>query len=108
MKYTHLISNLEKLIENWYDKEYLYKVIKEPRDGLCDNIKKISVVEIPCECFESWEYFSGDSSYPVDGKVEYSNGCSAPYTLFNNPKRLHLAVHMLIWLRQNNCSDEII
>ena len=102
MKYDILISNLENIIENWYDRDVLVTFIKSPHDGLCDNIKFETVYEIPDACFEAWKYFTGDTYYPVDGCDEYDRGLGESYSLFNNPKRLHLAVHMLQWLRFNN------
>lgn len=102
MKYHILISNPEKIIENWYEKDTLESLIGSPLDGLCDNIKYHSTKEIPNELFECWKYFSGEHPYPVDGKVEYELGLKEPYFLFKNPKRLHLAVHMLQWLRFNS------
>ena len=102
MKYDSLIKNLENIIEHWYDKEELVTFIKEPCDGLCDNIHN-DIHRIPKEVFESWTYFNGDTLYPVGGVDEYENGVIKAYSLFNNPKRLHLAVHMLQWLRFNNC-----
>lgn len=101
MNYTHLISKLEKIIENWYDKERLHAVIAEPHDGLCDNIKS-DHVSVPNKCIEDWMYFNGDTWFPVGGEDEYGGDNKGPYSLFNNPKRLHLAVHMLIWLRQHD------
>lgn len=103
MKYDILIENLEAIIENWYDKEDLKLVIKEPSDGLCDNIKSGSHGGgVPKECITSWVYYNGDSWHPVGGEDEYECGDKEPCFLFNNPRRLHLAVHMLIWLRFNN------
>lgn len=101
MKYDSLIKKLENIIEHWYDKETLKTFIEEPHDGLCDNIRFGSAY-IPYEVFESWTYFTGDTRYPVGGENEYKNGTIQEYSLFNNPKRLHIAVHMLQWLRFNN------
>lgn len=103
MKYDLLIESLEDIVENWYDREELIKHIKEPCDGLCDNIKSGLLGEgVPKECITSWVYFNGDSWFPVGGGDEYARGEKEPYSLFNNPKRLHLALHMLQWLKFNN------
>lgn len=102
MKYDIVILKLEKIIENWYDKDDLHSLIAEPHDGLCDNIKDNFLRCFPNEIFDSWSYFNGDYWYPVDGGDEYAHGEENPYSLFDNPKRLHLAVHMLQWFRFNN------
>ncbi len=104
MRYNTLIENLEDIIYNWYEKEDLKIIIKHPFDGLCDNIKPNTYGGgVPKECSTSWKYFNGDSWYPVGGEEEYGEGDDKePYCLFNNPLRLHLAVHMLQWLRFHN------
>ena len=103
MRYDTLIKNLEAIIYNWYEKEDLKLIIQYPFDGLCDNIKPITYGGgVPEECITSWKYYSGDKDYPVGGGEEYVRGCEEPYSLFNNPLRLHLAVHMLQWLRFHN------
>lgn len=102
MKYDSVILKLEKIIENWSDRDALCGLITEPHDGLCDNIKDFYREGIPNEVFASWSYFNGDYWYPVGGGDEYACGEENPYSLFDNPKRLHLAVHMLIWFRFNN------
>lgn len=102
MKYDILIENLENIINNWYDKGSLKEVIRSPHEGLCDNIKFETIYEIPDACFEAWKYFTGNICYPVDGCDEYDRGLDEAYSLFNNPKRLHLAVHMLQWFRFHN------
>ena len=107
MKYYILISKLEKIIENWYDKDILVSLIEEPYDGLCDNIRNQSHKEIPDEVFDSWVYFSGDTWYPVGVKKNMVTIKKEPYSLFKNPKRLHLAVHMLQWLRYNSVQGVI-
>lgn len=107
MKYYILISKLEKIIENWYEKDILVSLIEEPYDGLCDNIRNQSHKEIPDEVFDSWVYFSGDARYPVGGEEEYGDDQKEPYSLFKNPKRLHLAVHMLQWLRYHSVKGDL-
>ena len=103
MKYDGLIENLENIIDNWCDKYELVNYIHKPYDGLCYNIKSGgSGGGVPEECITSWVYFNGDSLYPVGGEDEYNIDGEECYSLFNNPKRLHLAVHMLQWLRFNN------
>ncbi len=100
MRYDTLIKNLEAIIYNWYEKEDLKLIIKYPFDGLCDNIKPSTYGGgVPEECITSWKYYSGDTTYPVGGVGEYWDDEKEPYSLFNNPLRLHLAVHMLQWLR---------
>lgn len=107
MKYDTIIENLENIIENWYDKEALKKFIAHPEEGLCDNIRVInSSPYIPDQVFMDWVYDSGSMSlFPVGGLEEYESGCKEPYSLFNNPKRLHLAVHMLQWFRYHNVEE---
>lgn len=102
MKYNDIIFRLEKIIENWYDKEYLHNHIEYPRDGLCDNITGINTSLIPEEAITSWCYYNGNISFPVGGLEEYERAFIEPYILFTNPKRLHLAVHMLQWFRFHN------
>lgn len=102
MKYDEVIVKLENIIENWYDREDLIKHIKHPYDGLCDNIKTHDIFSFG-EVIEDWMYCDGwNFFFPVDGDLEYEKGAEIPYSLFNNPKRLHLAVHMLQWFRQHN------
>lgn len=103
MRYDDLIENLEDIVENWYDKEALKLVIKHPSDGICDNINHVSFgTHLPQECITSWKYYNGDNWFPVGGEEEYGDDEKEPYSLFNNPLRLHLAVHMLQWLRFHN------
>lgn len=103
MRYNELIKNLEAIIENWYDEEDLKLVIKYPYDGICDNIKPKSFGGmLPQDCITSWKYYSGDNWFPVGGEEEYRGYDKEPYSLFKNPLRLHLAVHMLQWLRFHN------
>ena len=103
MKYDVLIEKLENIIDNWYDKYELVNYIHEPYDGLCDNIKSGGFGGgVPKECISSWMYFNGCPIYPVGGVDEYDIVGEERYSLFNNPKRLHLAVHMLQWFRFHN------
>ena len=103
MKYNILIENLEAIIYNWYEKEELKLVIKHPLEGLCDNIKPNTFgARVPEECITSWKHYSGDTWFPIGGEEEYGDDEKEPYSLFNNPLRLHLAVHMLQWLRFHN------
>lgn len=104
MIYDEAISKLEKIVENWYDRDKLIKYIEHPNDGLCDNIKTGSAWLVR-ESIQSWAYFDGDWLYPVDGFDEYCKGVEIPYALFDNPKRLHLAVHMLQWFREHNIKE---
>lgn len=102
MKYDEVIVKLEHIIENWYDREELIKYIACSEDGLCDNIK-ISNTWLLQNAIKSWSYYDDEHSFfPVGGWEEYEKGMETPYSLFNNPKRLHLAVHMLQWFRQHN------
>lgn len=101
MKYDEVIVKLENIIENWYDKEELIKYIDCPEDGLCDNIKTCNT-RLFLDVIQCWVYYDDDPFFPVDGEEEYDKGTKTPYSLFNNPKRLHLAVHMLQWFRQHN------
>lgn len=103
--YDTQIFLLETLIENWYEiktpKDYYrvfgeaYKKFNRHHLGLCATCKfTFNTVEM----FSSWEYYSGDWEFPVGGYSEYK--CITLIT--DNPKRLHLAVHCLRYLREHN------
>lgn len=114
-KYDTQINLLERLIHNWYDiktKEDFYKVFPEYRnigfashthkEGLCSVVSICYLEqEVRWEMFKSWKY-CGYCAYPVDGSDEYYS----MKLITDNPKRLHLAIWCLQWLRQRNI-DEI-
>lgn len=111
VEYEQVIERLEKIIENWFDKEELLKCLFNPEHGLCENVtyyleegeaiyKRDSILY---NGIRSWIYFSGSFDpeailLPVDGVEEY---CRGFLELYSNPKRLHLAVHLLQYLKTN-------
>lgn len=50
--------------------------------------------------FESWEYFSGDLEFPVEG-CESQYYRNEPYTGKYAEKRRHLAGHCADWIENN-------
>lgn len=110
-KYKIQIKHLECLIENWYDiktpldfhKIFLKHNINAHKFGLC-NVCFLDCLPIDYlyNMFEDWEYFNGSTTYPVDGRDEFY----LMQLITENPKRLHLAVHCLRWLREHNIVEE--
>lgn len=113
-KYDLQIELLERLIHNWYDiktKEDFYKVFPEYKkyrycspkhmDGLC-SITEIQWLDMHerWEMFDNWIYCV-NTVYPVGGKDEYNS----LNLITDNPKRLHLAVWCLRWLRERNIEE---
>lgn len=113
-EYLLAIQRLEPIIENWFDKEELAKHLSFPDEGLCCNIAH----RIEDGCF----YHRDSILYPCIREYLHKQklpdtkenlwfpveGCPCKYSeasenreLYNNLKRLHLAVFMLSWLRQH-------
>lgn len=103
--YGYQIKRLELLIENWYDiktPEDFYKIFGDKGKkhnihsfGLCATCKLGYEIY---DMFPEWEYFSNVFDFPVGGYWEYEN----LKLITDNPKRLHLAVHCLRYLREHN------
>lgn len=101
------IQRLEPIIEYWFDKEELFKHLETPSLGLCYNLfHGLSLSSY--KCIEDYLEFCKVSLnecniyYPIEGSKYLYNQASKRKLLYNNPKRLHLAVYMLSWLRQHN------
>lgn len=114
-KFDNVIATLEQIIEHWFDKEKLATIVNL-KSGLCINLTDPDdddyfVIEPSIDdCIRQYNLKhnkSVDASitllfYPVElSFLHYSNG-SDNATLYNNPKRFHLAVFMLAWFRQHN------
>lgn len=101
-----VLQRLEAIIHNWNDKEELRKVLDEPDQGLCVNIFERSLTDkdefhnFNYDMMSSWTYFKdfGDDFFPF-GPDEYLNADFEEK--YSNPKRLHLSVHMLHYIRFN-------
>jgi hypothetical protein len=99
-----VLKRLEAIIHNWNDKKELRKVLYDPDQGLCVNLFERSLTEkdgfhnFNYDMMSSWTYFyeQGDDYFPL-GVAEYEN--SEFEEKYSNPKRLHLAVHMLHYIR---------
>lgn len=111
--YDRQIELLQLLIENWYDiktREDFYKVFGENADGFPEHYYGLCAVchleSLPWnaqdQMFQDWMYFNDDYDYPVDHRYEFVT----MMLITDNPKRLHLAVHCLQWLRQRNTINE--
>ena len=48
-----------------------------------------------------WSEFKHELAFPIGGKNEYLDGCATDLKLMSNPLRLHLAVHLLQYLKTN-------
>lgn len=101
------IQCLEPIIEHWFDKKELKKHLLDPCSGLCHNITYVyghnDSLLYPC-IREYLKYTNSNFHvwFPIEGDgTEYLES-SDNGTLYDNPKRLHLAVYMLAWLRQHN------
>lgn len=110
---AQIIERLEKIIENWFDKKELAACLFDSEHGLCLNTTYYqkedglysSRESVLYDAIRAWTYFpekdeegTGDIFFPVGGSVEY---CRDFEHLYNNPKRLHLAVHLLQYLKTN-------
>lgn len=110
VEYKDVIERLEKIIENWFDKKELAASLLYPDLGLCINLtyyeedgqfyQKESLLY---NGIRAWAYYPNTEDeesifFPVGGMKEYWKDFEG---LYNNPKRLHLAVHLLQYLRTN-------
>jgi hypothetical protein len=117
-KYDNVIYLLEQIIEHWFDKEKLATFINL-KSGLCGNLTCpeeddehmfTDVSDALYVCIRDYNIKQNkikhvgllSTFYPVElSSNEYNQNASAA-TLYNNPKRFHLAVFMLAWFRQHN------
>lgn len=108
-KYDKQIELLELLIENWHEIKdsldfyfifgHLYSGEVLHCYGLCDVCQLEDLPEkVIRDMFRSWKYFRGSYTYPVDGGYEFQN----MRLITENPKRLHLSVHCLNYLKFHN------
>lgn len=110
-KYDLQIELLERLIHNWYDIKTpsdFYNVFPEyrnvyiHRDGLCAVCRLGFMNRLDrYYMFRKWSLYNRDLVYPVGGFNEFFGILLTT----DNPKRLHLAVHCLQWLRQRNIEE---
>ena len=110
VEYEQVIERLEKIIENWFDKKELATVLFDCNHGLCKNLTHYEVdgtvdtkEEILFPAIRAWTYYpeiddAESIFFPVDGPDEYVKDFEH---LYSNAKRLHLAVHMLQYLKTN-------
>lgn len=110
VKYEEVIERLEKIIENWFDKKELAAVLFDCNHGLCMNLTHYEVNEVAhtkeavlFPAIRAWAYYpeiddAESIFFPVDGPDEYVKDFEH---LYSNPKRLHLAVHLLQYLKTN-------
>lgn len=102
------IQRLELIIEHWFDKEELYKHLKDPTCGLCFNLFYALPSHTPDACIIDYldnckEDVNEDNiHYPVEGSKALYFYSSLNKMNYLDPRRLHLAVYMLSWLRQHN------
>lgn len=111
--YDRQIELLELLIDRWYDikdKDDFYEVFGTSGRGISEHAYGLCYVccleDLRCKYYEKmleeWMYFNGDYDYPVDHRDEFVKMA----LITENPKRLHLAVYCLQWLRQRNTISE--
>lgn len=114
-EYLLAIQRLEPIIENWFNKEELFKVLEYPTEGLCINITyrvgddghnyHNDSLLYPCirEYLKSQNLPDDRDNlwFPIEGCPHIYMNASEGRSMYNNPKRLHLAVFMLSWLRQH-------
>jgi hypothetical protein len=109
--YDLQIELLERLIHNWYDiktPDDFYKVFPEHdrdylhRDGLCSVCRFVFInKQQRWKMFQEWSLYDYDLLYPVGGVNEFIS----MKLITDNPKRLHLAVWCLQWLRERNIEE---
>lgn len=117
-KYDNVIQLLEQIIEHWFDKEKLATFINL-KSGLCGNLSYpeeddqrmfTDVSDALYDCIRDYNHKHNkiehvsllSAFYPVELKASEYNQNALEATLYNNPKRFHLAVFMLSWFRQHN------
>lgn len=110
VEYKDVIERLEKIIENWFDKKELAACLFDSDHGLCMNItyykegdQFYTKESILYDGIRAWAYYPSSEYeesifFPVGGMQEYRKDFES---LYSNPKRLHLAVHLLQYLRTN-------
>lgn len=117
-KFDNVISVLEQIIEHWFDKEKLASFVNMLA-GLCLQVTNperndyLSIDESLYDCIKAYnaKYKNGEDRglyavfYPVELSQKQYAKDSLNSTLYNNPKRLHLAVFMLAWFRQHNVEE---
>ncbi len=106
------IHDLEYLLKNWEyfeNCEAAQRVMLDAGDftremfavdyGLCTNIFDPNKLpnHIKYIMFKSWDGFSGNTVYPVDGEYEYEACWSG--NLYQNPKRKDLAEFCVKYLK---------
>ena len=117
-KYDNVIHLLEQIIEHWFDKEKLATFINL-KSGLCGNLSYpeeddqrmfTEVSDSLYDCIRDYNRQQNkvdhasiiSTFYPVELNSGKYNQDALAATLYNNPKRFHLAVFMLSWFRQHN------
>lgn len=119
-KFDQVIETLEQIIEHWFDKEKLDTIINL-KSGLCGNLSYpekdehmfTDVNDSLFDCIREYNIkhnkieYTGIVSvfYPVELSHSIYDRSATKGTLYNNPKRFHLAVFMLAWFRQYNVEE---
>lgn len=117
-KFDRVIETLEQVIEHWFDKQKLLSILR-CKGGLCLNLSHpedddylfVHDALFDCICAYNIQHNKIEHTgivsifYPVELSHTTYYSSAAKGTLFDNPKRLHLAVFMLAWFRQHNLED---
>lgn len=114
-KFDNVIEILEQIIEHWFDKDQLSMIVNL-QAGLCLNVtdpEDDDYLEIDSALYDCIRDYNIQQNkientglsalfYPVELSFLKYDDDSRNATLYNNPKRFHLAVFMLSWFRQHN------
>ena len=114
-KFDQAIEILEQIIEHWFDKEKLFSILR-CTGGLCLNLSQpedndyLFVHDALFDCIRDYNIKHNKIEhtaivsifYPVELSHSAYYSSATQGTLFDNPKRFHLAVFMLAWFRQHN------
>lgn len=117
-KFDNAIAILERIIENWYDKEELATFV-DMGGGLClqindpDDQYYLDIDSALYDCIRDYNTRHNKIEntglcplfYPVELSFRKYSDDSLNLALYNNPKRFHLAVFMLTWFRQHNVEE---